>query len=81
MRETSYGYQKENVMQARIGLVCSGLAIVWLASALVRVENQRYALIVGMCRDKLALTDLSCLQTLETRTGWWWHLLYALGLL
>lgn len=36
----------------RIGLVVAILLIVWLSASLVRVENQRYALEVGLCRDK-----------------------------
>lgn len=53
--------------------------LVWFAAALVRVENERYALLVGMCRAPgTGLVDHSCLRTVQTRTGWWWHLLYAL---
>lgn len=44
--------------------------------ALVRTENQRYALLVGMCSDQIM--KISCLERIETRTGWWWHLYYAL---
>jgi hypothetical protein len=33
----------------RIGLVAAVLLIVWLSAALVRVENERYAMQVGMC--------------------------------
>lgn len=69
------------MMPARVGLIFSTFVIVWLAATLVKIENQRYALIVGMCRDLLGLTDFRCLQTVETRTGWWWHLLYALEVL
>lgn len=66
-------------MKARIGLFLAGLAIVWLATALVRIENQRYALLLGMCRDgAIGLSDRSCLEAVQTRTGWWWHLFYAL---
>lgn len=64
-------------MKARIGLVVASLAIVWLATTLVRVENQRYALTIGMCQGPV-LPDWKCLETVETRTGWWWHLFYAL---
>lgn len=68
-------------MHARLGSIFSTFVIVWLATVLVKVENQRYALTVGMCRDVHGLTDLRCLQTVETRTGWWCHLFYALDVL
>lgn len=52
----------------------------WFGFALVRVENERYALQVGLCAfnptDPLPLFD--CLKKAETRTGWWWHIFYAL---
>jgi len=54
--------------------------LVWFGLALVRVENERYALQVGLCTfnpsDPLALFD--CLKKAETRTAWWWHIFYAL---
>lgn len=56
------------------------LLLTWFGFALVRVENERYALQVGLCTlkpsDPLALFD--CLKKTETRTGWWWHIFYAL---
>jgi hypothetical protein len=68
-------------------------AIVWLTTALVRVENQRYALVVGMCPTKADTRlppdvqslfnaqlppDPDCLAKVETRTSWVWHVFYAL---
>lgn len=54
--------------------------LVWFGSALARVENERYAIQVGLCTfsptDPPALFD--CLEKAETRTGWWWHIFYAL---
>lgn len=50
------------------------LLAVWLGLALARVENQRYALAVGMCRN----TDFACLDKVETRTSKGWHIYYAL---
>lgn len=47
---------------------------------LAHVENQRYALLVGMCQQDDAnprgLVD--CLRTAQTRTSWAWHLYYGL---
>ena len=61
-----------------VGLVA---VVFYMAGALVRIENERYALIVNMCQNKVnpALPrDLECLKTVETRTHWLWHLFYAL---
>jgi hypothetical protein len=54
--------------------------LVWFGATIVRVENQRYALSLGMCQsDPLkVLAKAECLKSIETRTGWWWHLGYAL---
>lgn len=63
-------------------ITCAVLAtlLLWISAALVRVENQRYALSVGMCSSAPPLPgpDLRCLSNVETRSGWWWHLYYAL---
>jgi hypothetical protein len=56
------------------------VAVLVLGSALVRVENQRYALSLGMCPGPAAGVppDLACVSKTETRTGWWAHLFAAL---
>lgn len=56
------------------------VSCIWLATIIVRIENQRYALVVGLCRDKAVptLTDLHCLATVETRSNKLWHLFYAI---
>ena len=61
-------------------LIAVLLAVVLvLAITLVRVENQRYAMSLGMCAaaDAAKLPDMNCLRQTTTRTGWWWHLYYA----
>lgn len=60
-----------------ITAVVSVLLVIWLATALVRVENERYALLVGLCRQA-EYVDFKCLKTAQTRTAWYWHLYYAL---
>lgn len=66
-------------MGQRVVIVVLLAALVWFAATLVRVENQRYALQVGMCRDAQGpLADTKCLKSVQTRTAWWWHLFYAL---
>ncbi len=61
-------------------LVLCAFILVWLAIALVRAENQRYALLLGMCTQEapIRMVDFDCLDRVQTRTGWWWHLFYAL---
>jgi hypothetical protein len=55
------------------------LALVFVSSRLVFVENQRVALITGMCKpDPTNLKWFDCLKTVETRTSWVAHLFYAL---
>ena len=69
-------------MKYRAPLIILSILVIWLAVSLVRVENQRYALQVGMCRDQATgLTNFTCLNTVETRTSWAWHLLYGMGVL
>lgn len=54
--------------------------LLWAGNSLIRVENQRYALTVGMCapRPPHPVPDMECLEHVETRTDWWWHLYYAM---
>lgn len=56
------------------------LITILLAASLVRVENQRYALSLGMCTASQVGVppDMVCIEKTQTRTGWWWHLYYAL---
>jgi hypothetical protein len=63
----------------RAAVVMLLVLVVLLASALVKAENQRYALSVGLCIDKATLrADSACLAKTESRTGWYWHIYYAL---
>jgi hypothetical protein len=55
--------------------------ILWESAASIRIENQRYAMLVDLCREvkNLALpADSHCLTTVQTRTYWVRHLFYAL---
>ena len=63
----------------KVALVSLLVLVVWLATALVKAENQRYALTTGLCVDKtMHMADLACLAKVETRTAWYWHLYYGL---
>lgn len=63
--------------------VTSGLLaalLLWTCASLVKAENRLYALEVGMCPSAILglPPDLACLEKVETRTSWAWHLLYGL---
>ena len=61
-------------------VICALIAsLLFVSNQLVKVENQRYALIGGMCKGVNDLPDLDCLDHVQTRTSWMWHLYYALG--
>jgi hypothetical protein len=59
-------------------VVASLVVIMWMAFALICVENERYALASGMCRDAVGMADAACLAPTRTLTQWAWHLWYAL---
>ena len=67
------------------------IAVVVLGRAVVRLENYHYANQVGMC-EKFEVPGLrldlkqygareDCLNNTETRTHWFWHILYGTGML
>ena len=63
----------------KVALVALLVVAVWLAAALAKTENQRYALSTGLCVDKtLHIADYACLAKVQTRTGWYWHIYYGL---
>ena len=62
----------------RVLLILSLATTVWLATSLVRVENQRYAMQVGMFMQEVGDWNYKCLKQVETRTSWVWHLFFAL---
>jgi len=64
----------------KAALIVVSLLLVLVTTALIRVENERYALSIGMCWDKqLGVGDWRCLQSVQTRTGWVWHVFYAVA--
>ncbi|MDT8992732.1 hypothetical protein RQP54_17805 [Curvibacter sp. APW13] len=65
-------------MKIRATIAVLVALLIWTGAALVRVENQRYAMQLGMCRGNVIAVDLACLKNVQTRTGWWWHMYYAL---
>ena len=68
-------------------IACLAIATVWLGSAVVKLENYRHANFVGMC-SKYNIADPiqriqreDCLDKAQSRTHWFWHLLYGLKVL
>jgi hypothetical protein len=56
------------------------IAFAFTSWRLSEVENQRYALLLGMCpsNTNTQIPDLKCLDKVETRTSWIWNLIYGL---
>jgi hypothetical protein len=52
----------------------------FMAQRIIHIENQRYALVLGMCPNTSPedLLIMKCLDETETRTHWVWHLYYGL---
>jgi hypothetical protein len=76
------GGKRPASMKELLIVVLAGL-LVWVSSALIRVENERYALSLGMCPDAYEAgmkAHFDCIDTVETRTHPMWHLVYALGI-
>lgn len=72
--------RKRSLLLTTLG-AASALAVlvVFLLITITRIENERYALSLGMCKSNDNLTtDYACLEKTRTRTGWWWHVYYAL---
>ena len=59
------------------------LLAIYLCAVIVRIENERYALLIGMCHGEnglqgLPIPDLICLEDVQTRTNALWHIYYAI---
>ena len=73
-------------MTKNIIIALLALLLVWFGAVLARVENERYALSLGMCPhykvNGVELPGYDC-QGVETRIqpSWLWHILYATRLL
>lgn len=73
-------------MSKRTVAIIAALAAlnVWFGAAIVRLENQRYALSLGMCSGATPVELLrqhECLANVTTRTGPLAHLIYGLRIL
>lgn len=78
--------QMERRLYTAVTIVLA-IAVVVLASAVVRLENYHYANAVGLCSQfditspQQRIEREKCLETSQTRTGWYWHVIYGVGLL
>lgn len=61
-----------------VAIALLGVLVVWMGIALVRVENERYALAVGMCSYDMLKPEHMCNASVQTRTHWIWHIIFAL---
>ncbi len=58
--------------------------LVWFGATIIRLENQNYAMHLGMCGEfnpadfQSVMERNTCLEEVETRTSPLWHLYYAL---
>ena len=61
-------------------IVALTAALVLTGWRLIEIENQRYALLLGMCHQQDSATpyDFECLEKVETRTSWIEHLYFGL---
>jgi hypothetical protein len=63
------------------------IALMMTTSAVVRLENYHYANIVGFCSQyditnpEQRIKRHDCLENTETRTHWFWHVLYGLKII
>ena len=62
------------------------ILLVWFGTVIVRLENENYALLTGLCGSSFNVADSQtglertrCLEEVETRTSPLWHLYYALS--
>lgn len=55
-------------------------ALVFVSARLIYVENQRYAMVVGLCRFKVEDPNAlhECLRSVQARDSGLWHLYYGL---
>jgi len=63
------------------------VALAITTTAVVRLENYRYANFVGLCSEYDITNPVQrikregCLENAETRTHWLWHILYGVKIL
>ena len=65
----------------RIAIIVLLVLLVWFGATIIRLENYHYAVQVGFCSDVPSTERDACLNKIETRTNFLWHLAYGLGIL
>ena len=71
----------------RLTILILLVLLVWFGVAIVGLENENYALRLGLCGDvdvadfETVLERSRCLDTVQSRTSSFWHLLYGLGII
>ena len=62
------------------------VVIIWMGYNIIELESFRYATLVGYCsnyQDQFTMFQerYDCLSSTETRTHWFYHILFGLGIL
>ena len=60
-----------------IVIVVLAALVALLADTVVRLENQRHAMQTNLCR-RGSDWDFDCLNKVQSREAWGWHLYYAM---
>jgi len=67
-------------MLRNLALVVLLAAVLYLCHVVARVENERYALVLGLCKpNAVGIIEVECLKAAETRTSSFWHVFYAIS--
>jgi hypothetical protein len=72
---------------ATVFIAVLAVVVVVLTTAVVRLENYRYAYVGGACTEfditkpQQRIEREKCLDATQTRTHWYWHAWYGVGLL
>jgi hypothetical protein len=68
-------------------VIVLSMLVILLGAAVVRLENYRYASSIGICAELTnsdpvqRLKHETCLDQSQTRTHWFWHVLYGVKVL
>lgn len=66
-------------MLKNVALVMLVAAVLYLSHVIARVENERYALLTGMCqRNSDGIVEADCLKSADSRTSALWHIYHAI---
>jgi hypothetical protein len=76
--EINVGLRRRIAGMKNVLILVLVVVVVFLADRITLIENQRYALKIGLCKNVDPLQMVPCLGETQTRTSRWYHLYYAL---